>query len=109
MKTARHEEGAMAFVQTIEIRTDDVTRVRDHLARWDAEQKGIAPGYQQARLLADEDDADRYLIVVDFSSKEEAAANNERPETAAWAAKLRELVAGEPTFTNYRVATATKR
>ncbi len=98
----------MGFVQTIEIRTDHVARVRDHLAQWDAEQKGIAPGYQRARLLADEDEDGRYLIVVDFSSKEEAGANNERPETAAWAAKLRELVGGEPAFTNYRLATGTR-
>jgi quinol monooxygenase YgiN len=97
----------MGFVQTIEIRTHDIGPVQDHLAAWDAEQKGIAPGYQRSRVLVDEDALDRYVIEVDFSSKEQASANNERPETAAWAAKLRELVGGEPQFTNYRVTTAT--
>ena len=32
---------------------------------------------------------------------DEATRNNERPETQAWAARLRELVDGEPEYRHY--------
>ena len=48
-------------------------------------------------------EARQYLIVADFgvvdpdvSAADEAKRNNERPETQAWAARLRELIDGEP-------------
>ncbi len=97
----------MAFIQTIEVRTDDEATLRDHVAGWHAEQTGIAPGYRSARILADEDTPGRFLIEVDFSSRDEADRNNTRPETAAWAAKLNELTTGEPRFTNCRLVCTT--
>lgn len=39
---------------------------------------------------------------VDFSSKEEARRNNDRPETAAWAEGLQQLVGGQPSYQNLR-------
>ncbi|MDQ4098466.1 MAG: hypothetical protein M3144_11440 [Actinomycetota bacterium] len=93
----------MAFVQTIEVEATDEVGLRDHLAAWHGEQAGLAPGYLGARILAEEAAPGRYVIEVDFSSREEAARNNERAETTAWAAKLAELVAGEPRFTDYRL------
>jgi quinol monooxygenase YgiN len=99
----------MSFVQTIEIETTDDQAVRDHLAAWDREQAGIAPGYQGCRLLANQDAPGRFLIIVDFSSPEEAEQNNQRPETAAWADKLRGLVTGEPTYRNFRPTYSTAK
>lgn len=90
----------MTFVQTIEIDTDDIKAVNDLLSKWHADQSGVAPGYQQARVLADQSQPRRYVIEVGFSSKEEAQVNNDRPETAAWARNLNELTDGEPTFRN---------
>ncbi|TVR37029.1 MAG: hypothetical protein EA388_02445 [Nitriliruptor sp.] len=93
----------MAFTQIIEVdQVQDEQALHDHLAAWDAEQSGVAPGYQGCRVLADKDVPGRYQIVVDFSSEEEAKANNDRPETAAWAARTRELAGSEPTFRNLR-------
>jgi quinol monooxygenase YgiN len=99
----------MAFIQTIEVRADDEASLRDHVAGWHAEQAGIAPGYRGARILADEDTPGRFLIEVDFSSRDEADRNNARPETAAWAAKLDELTTSEPRFTNYRLVCTTEQ
>ena len=93
----------MAFVQNIAFEAADETALREHLATWHAGQAGLAPGYQGGRILADEDTPGRFVIEVDFSSREEAGHNNERAETGAWAAKLRELVSGEPRYANYRV------
>lgn len=97
----------MGFTQTIEVTATDETALRDQLAGWHAEQHGIAPGYQGARILADVDQSGRYVIEVDFSSREEADRNNERPETAAWATKLGGLTNGEPTYRSFRHVSAT--
>lgn len=97
----------MAFVQTIEVRADDEATLQEHAANWHAEQAGTAPGYRGVRILADEREPTRFLIEVDFSSQEDAERNNSRPETAAWSAKLGELVTTEPRFTNYRLVCTT--
>lgn len=97
----------MAFVQTIEVETSNVDAIRDHVSGWHDEQKGVAPGYQGTRILEDHEAQGRYVIEVDFSSREEAARNDERPETVAWAQKLQELVEGEPRFANYTLVCET--
>jgi quinol monooxygenase YgiN len=98
----------MTFTQTMEVQASDERALHDHVASWHAEQAGIAPGYRRARVLADEKQPGRYLIEVDFSSPEEAARNNERPETNAWAAKLGELVTGAPEYRDFRLVCTTE-
>ncbi len=93
----------MSFVQTITVRSTNVSALAEHLAEWHADQCGIAPGYQGARLLADCDRPDQFTIEAAFSSEEEAALNNGRPETVAWAEGLRNLAADEPRFVELRV------
>lgn len=97
----------MTFVQSIDVETDDIQPVHDLVSKWHAEQAGVAPGYQRARILADEGRPRHYVIEVDFSSKEDAQANNDRPETATWAHNLQELVDGAPTFTNLTLVCTT--
>lgn len=97
----------MTFVQTIDIETGDIQPVTDHVNTWHAGQAGVAPGYQRARILSDEGRPRHHVIEVEFSSKEEAEANNSRPETAAWAQKLGGLVQGAPTFTNLTLVCTT--
>jgi quinol monooxygenase YgiN len=90
----------MQFTQVIDVEAGDANAVAQQLAAWHAEQHGVAPGYQGYRLLLDRDEPRHCVILVDFTSFEEAQANNERPETQAWAAKLRELAGSEPRFLN---------
>ena len=91
----------MAFIQIIDVQAADGSALAEHLAAWHAEQDGVAPGYQSYRLLADRDRTGRFVIVVDFNSAADAKANDARPETAAWAAKLAELTTATPTFGNF--------
>lgn len=99
----------MSFTQIIELDgLGDEQALHDHVAGWDAEQAGVAPGYLGARVLADHDTPGRYLVLVDFSSEEEAKRNNDRAETAAWAQKLRDL-ASEPGYRNLRQVCTTYR
>ena len=89
----------MSFTQLIEIADiDDEAALRDHVAGWDERDAGQAPGYLGARILGDLDTTGRYLLAIDFSSRQEAQRNNDRPETARWAQGLHQL--GTPTYTN---------
>ena len=97
----------MTFTQTMTVQTSSPQTLSDLLDGWHREQAGVAPGYQGARVLADKDQRGRYVIEVDFSSEEEARRNNDRPETAAWAEKLREVADGEPAYANYEVVHTT--
>lgn len=91
----------MSFTQVITVEGADEGALLDHLARWHSDQAGVAPGYVGARVLAEEGSS-RHLIEVDFTSEEEARRNNDRPETAAWAEGLQQLVGGQPSYQNLR-------
>lgn len=90
----------MAFTQIITVEGAEDQQLHDLVAKWDEDQSDVAPGYEGARVLATDDG--RHLIEVDFSSEQEAQRNNDRPETEAWANKLRELASGEPTYQDLR-------
>jgi hypothetical protein len=97
------------FSQSIRVRLADPAPLNEMLAEWDEEQaNGDIMGYMGTRLLADRDEPGHYLIVADFGvidpdvpAADEAARNNERPETQAWAARLLDLVDGEPVYRHY--------
>ncbi len=97
----------MSFTQVMTVRTNDADRLQQMLAGWHDEQYGTAPGYQGARLLSDREQPDRWLVEVDFSSREEAQRNNDRPETESWAQGIRELAEGEPEYHDYELAFTT--
>ena len=102
---ATHEN----FSQTIAVRSGDPASIIALLEQWDREQASTdIMGYMGVRLLADRENPGRYLIIADFGvvdpdvpAADEAARNNERPETQAWAARLRALVDGEPEYHHY--------
>jgi len=97
------------FSQTITVRSDDPAALIDLLAEWDRDQaQSDIMGYMGTRLLADREKPGQYVIIADFgivdpavSAADEAARNNTRPETRAWAAKLLEVIDGEPEYHHY--------
>ena len=97
------------FTQTIAVRCDDPAPIIELLEQWDLDQASAdIMGYMGVRLLADRDNPGQYLIVADFgvvdpdvSAADEAARNNERPETQANAARMREHIHGEPEYRHY--------
>jgi hypothetical protein len=97
------------FTQTISIRSDHPDEIVQHLEDWDRDQAASdIMGFAGARLLADRENPGAYLIVARFAvvdpdvpAAEEAARNNERPETQAWARRLLELIDGEPVYHHY--------
>jgi hypothetical protein len=97
------------FSQTITVRCDDPSMLVEMLEQWDREQATTdIMGYMGSRLLADRENPGQYMFIADFgvidpdvSAADEAARNNERPETQAWAARLLAAVDGEPTYHHY--------
>jgi hypothetical protein len=97
------------FSQTISVRCADPDRIIELLREWDLVQAtGDLTGYMGTRVLADREHPGRYVIIADFGvidpdvpAAEEANRNNDRPETQAFAARLRDLVDGEPEFHHF--------
>ena len=99
----------MNFTQLISVRSDDPDTIVQLLADWDrAQAETDVMGYIGTHVLADRDDPGHYLLIAEFASVEpgvsaadEAARNNERPETRAWAENLRKVVQGEPAYGHF--------
>lgn len=91
----------MSFTQVITVEGADEGALRDHIAKWHSDQAGVAPGYVGARVLAEEGSS-HHVIEVEFTSEEGARRNNDRPETAAWAENLQQLISGPPSYQNLR-------
>lgn len=97
------------FSQTITVRSDDPAAIVDLLAEWDLNQAtSDIMGYMGTRILADREQPGVYVIIADFgivdpnvSAADEAARNNDRPETREWAARLLELIDGEAEYRHF--------
>ena len=97
------------FSQAITVRSSDPARIVELLAEWDLNQAtSDIMGYMGTRMLADREDPGQYVIIADFGvvdpevcAADEAARNNLRPETQAWAARLLELIEGEPEYHHF--------
>ena len=97
------------FSQTITLYADDPAPIIKLLQDWDRNQAAAdIMGYMGIRLLADREEPRRFVIIADFgvvdpdvSAADEALRNNRRPETQAWAARLLELIHGEPEYHHY--------
>ncbi len=97
------------FTQTISVRTSNPDAIKQLLEDWDQDQAGSdIMGFAGSQLLADRENPGQYVLVARFAvvdpdvpAAEEAARNNERPETQEWARKFRELIDGEPVYHHY--------
>jgi len=97
------------FTQIISVRSDHPDAIVQLLADWDRNQAETdVMGYIGTHVLADRENPGHFLIIAEFaavdpdvSAAEEAARNNERPETQAWAKKLLEIIEGEPVYRHY--------
>jgi len=97
------------FSQMISVRCDDPSILIDMLQQWDVQQAASdLMGYMGTRLLADRERPGQYVLIADFgvidpdvSAADEAERNNERAETKAWAARLLDVVEGEPEYRHF--------
>ncbi|MEX1008433.1 MAG: DUF1330 domain-containing protein [Acidimicrobiia bacterium] len=92
----------MKFVQIIEYKTTKFDEVINLLDEWLAatEGKRLAGSSTTCR---DRDNANTYVVVVEFPSYEEAMRNDDLPETQQFAEKMMAVCDGEPIFRNLDV------
>ena len=99
----------MNFSQIISVRSDHPDAIVQLIADWDrAQAETDVMGYIGTHILADRDEPGRFLIIAEFAAvepevpaAEEAARNNDRPETQTWARNLLEVIEGEPAYGHF--------
>jgi hypothetical protein len=92
----------MSFVQIVEFNSTKFEEMQALSERWRKESEGRRA---RARVMScrDRDRADRFVVIVEFDSYEEAMRNSALPETDQFSRQMAELADGPPTFTNLDV------
>jgi hypothetical protein len=97
------------YSQMITLHCPDLPKLIELIEQWDLKHATTdIMGYMGSRVLADRENAGRYVVIVEFgvidpevSAAEEAERNNERPETKAMAAAVAEIVHGPLEYHNF--------
>ena len=92
----------MKFVQIIEMKTKKIEEIQKLADEYDAAVRDRSTN-TRALVCKDRDNADRYFVIVEFPSYDDAQKNNDLPETQEFAQKQMALVDGPPTFYNLDV------
>jgi len=92
----------MAFVQIIEMTTNRPDEVEALVTEWRSQTESRRTA-QRGTFTKDRDRPDTYVQIVEFASFEDAMANSDLPETAAFAERLTKLCDGPMTFRNLDV------
>lgn len=87
----------MQFVQIIQFATDRFSEAEALMDEWVKSTKGRRSA-RRGVIGRDRERPDRYTMVVEFPSYEEAMANSALPETSAFAEKLGALCSSAPVF-----------
>jgi len=92
----------MPFVQIIDLTTSRPDEVAALVSEWRAQTTGRRTA-QRGTFTKDRDRPDTYVQIVEFPSYEDAKANSDLPETAAFVERLARLCDGPMTFRNLDV------
>ncbi len=90
------------FVQIIEHTTSRIDEIRA-LAKEFQDTRTGDTSVVRTTITADRDHTNRYLVIVEFPSYEEAMKNSDDPRTGEFAAKLAALCDAPPVFRNLDV------
>ena len=92
----------MAFIQVIELVTGRPDEVEAVVDEWRDKTAGQRTA-QRGTFTKDRDRPNTYVQIVEFASYEDAMANSELPETAAFAERVAKLCDGPVSFRNLDV------
>ncbi len=92
----------MAFIQVIELVTTRPEEVEALIAEWRTNTAGRRTA-ERGTFTQDREQPNHYVQIVEFPSHEDAMANSDLPETAAFAERLRQLCDEPMTFRNLDV------
>src|SRR5664280_3411904 len=92
----------MAFIQVIEITTTRPDEVEALVGEWRTKTAGRRTA-QRGTFTQDSERPNTYVQIVEFPSYEDAMANSDLPQTAAFADQLAQLCDGPISFRNLDV------
>jgi len=92
----------MAFIQVIEFTTTRPDEVEALVGEWRTKTEGRRTA-QRGTFTQDRERPNTYIQIVEFPSYENAMANSDLPETAAFAERLGQLCDGPMLFRNLDV------
>jgi len=88
------------FVQIIEFETDRIEEMRALAEETDQRLADRDGGPSYRLVLKDRNQPNRYLVLVEFASHEEAMRNSEDPGTSKFAEQMATLCTRPPVFTD---------
>ena len=92
----------MKFVQIVEMKTKKIDEIRKLGEEYDAATAGKRTS-GHTLICQDRDNPDRYFVIIEFASPEDAQKNDALPETQEFARREMELLDGPPNFYNLDV------
>lgn len=92
----------MAFVQLIVFGTSEIDKVKEMAEQYREKTKGKSD-VRRVTVGADLDAPGRYATIAEFDSREDAEANNNLPETQAFAEEMNKLADGPVAYHNLDV------
>ncbi|MGW2051179.1 hypothetical protein ACWCPF_39385 [Streptomyces sp. NPDC001858] len=96
------------FVQIVEFETDSIDEMRALAEEGEQRLTGRADGPTRRLVLKDRSRPDRYLVVIEFDSYDEAMRNSDDPETDKFAERMAALCTRPPSFTDCDVEDTTE-
>jgi quinol monooxygenase YgiN len=92
----------MAFIQIVEFTATNIDQIRELAEQFRRDTEGKRANLRTL-IGADRDTPNRYVVVAEFPSYEEAMVNSELPETQAFAEAMGQLIDGPPSYRNLDV------
>ncbi|MFG3493518.1 hypothetical protein [Streptomyces sp. NPDC047928] len=90
----------MRFTQIIDLETERMDEMRTLMDEWGNEEESRDYGPTRSQILKDRDNANRYYVVVEFNSYDEAMRNSDDPRISAMAERLQSLCTRPTRFIN---------
>jgi hypothetical protein len=96
------------FVQIIDFETDRIEEMRALAEETNQRLAGRGDGPTYRMVLKDRNQPNRYLVLIEFDSYEEAMHNSGDPETGKFAQQMAALCTRPPSFTDCDVQEMTQ-
>jgi hypothetical protein len=100
-------DAPMKFVQIIDFETERIDEMRELAHETEQRLAGRSGGPTRRLVLKDRGLPNRYLVVIEFDSYEDAVRNSDDPETTKFAEQMAALCTRPPSFTDCDVQETT--
>jgi len=98
----------MKFVQIIDFETERMKEMRELVQQAEQRTAGHSGGPTHRLVLQDRNTPNRYLVLIEFDSHEDAMRNSNDPETTKMAEQIAALCTRTPSFTDCDVQEMTE-